>query len=106
MNTAHLAIQTTLQESLEPSYLELLNESHMHAVPENSETHFKLTLVSDKFEGLAPVKRHQMIYALLETQMSNGVHALALHLYTPAQWAKRQESSPESPQCMGGSKAQ
>ena len=37
----------------------------MHNVPPGSESHFKVTLVSDKFDGLRLVKRHQEVYGLL-----------------------------------------
>ena len=42
-------IETLLQAAFNLSYLQVLNESHMHSVPPNSETHFKLTMASDDF---------------------------------------------------------
>ncbi|GAA5170951.1 MULTISPECIES: BolA family protein [Halomonadaceae] len=89
--------------SLEPVHLTVENESHMHSVPANSETHFKVTLVSERFAGLMPVKRHQQIYATLADELSGPVHALALHLYTPAEWQARGNARPDSPNCRGGS---
>lgn len=86
--------------ALEPSFIRVENESHMHSVPANSETHFKVTLVSSVFAGLRAVPRHQKVYGLLQEELSAGVHALALHLYSPDEW---QGQSPDSPQCMGGS---
>lgn len=88
--------------SLTPELMEVENESHMHNVPPDSETHFKITLVSETFAGLMPVKRHQTVYALLADELSGPVHALALHLYTPEEWQKRQGSRPDSPHCRGG----
>jgi len=98
------AIKSRIETALTPSFFQLENESHNHNVPANSETHFKLTIVADSFDGVSPVKRHQRVYQLLEQEIKNGVHALALHLYTPAQWQKRNAPSPASPQCMGGEK--
>jgi BolA protein len=95
-------IETKLNSGLSPSHLEIANESHMHNVPPGSESHFKVTMVSEKFQGLRPVKRHQEVYALLADELKSGVHALALHLYTPEEWPGE---SPDSPQCLGGSKA-
>ena len=95
-------IETKLNAGLCPSHLEIANESHMHNVPPGSESHFKVTMVSDKFDGLRAVKRHQEVYGLLADELKSGVHALALHLYTPEEW---QGQSPNSPQCLGGSKA-
>ena len=103
-----MQIQETIEqkvlEALRPQFIELLNESHMHSVPANSETHFKLTLVATTFEGISKVKRHQQIYALLAEELQGPVHALALHLYTPQEWQSRHGEIPQSPQCLGGSK--
>ena len=96
-------IEKKLQFEFESQYLNVLNESHNHSVPANSETHFKVTLVSQDFDGLRKVMRHQKIYKLLAHELENGVHALALHLYTPVEW-RDSEASPSSPNCMGGSK--
>jgi BolA protein len=43
-------------------------------------------LVSPDFVGKRAVQRHQMVYALVTDEMSKGLHALALHLYTPDEW--------------------
>jgi BolA protein len=96
-------IEKKLQSGFEISYLNVLNESHNHSVPANSETHFKVTLVSADFDGLRKVMRHQQVYKLLAHELENGVHALALHLYTPSEW-REAEIAPASPNCMGGSK--
>lgn len=94
------AIEEKLQ-ALEPTHWVVENESHRHAVPANSETHFKVTLVSAQFQGLMPVKRHQRLYALLADELAGPVHALALHLYTPEEWSARSETRPDSPDCRG-----
>ncbi|MGY8992269.1 MAG: BolA family protein, partial [Rhodospirillales bacterium] len=44
-------IESKISESLAPSYLEVINESHMHSVPPGSESHFKVIIVADSFEG-------------------------------------------------------
>ncbi len=97
-------IEAKLSNELKPLWLEVLNESHMHSVPPNSETHFKVTLVSDAFEGKRKVQRHQAVYQLLSEELEGPVHALALHLYTQDEWQSRQQHSPDSPNCLGGSK--
>ena len=96
-----MAIQTQIEQklaALTPDVLQVENESHMHNVPANSETHFKVTLVSDSFDGMMPVKRHQQIYALLADELSGPVHALALHLYSPKEWQATGQRAPELPQ--------
>lgn len=97
------AIEQKIAEHFQPVYMEVLNESHMHNVPPGSESHFKVTLVSEEFEGKRLIARHQAVYAQLSDEMSGGIHALALHTYSPTEWALR-ESAPDSPQCLGGSK--
>lgn len=97
-------ITTLVEQRFDLEHLEVINESHMHSVPPNSETHFKLVLVSNDFDGLGKVKRHQKVYGLLASMMQEGLHALALHLYTPSEWQALQNQVPDSPDCMGGSK--
>lgn len=99
-----MQVEEKLLKAFTPIHFELLNESHMHSVPKNSETHFKLTMVCDSFVGMNKVKRHQQIYGLLAELMQNPIHALALHLYTDSEWQARQQQSPDSPNCLGGSK--
>lgn len=93
-----------LVEALEPDHLEVENESHKHSVPPNSETHFKVVVSSEKFLGKRAVQRHQLVYGLLKDEMTTGVHALALHTFTPEEWSST-KNAPESPDCMGGSKS-
>ena len=93
-----------LLQRFNPDFLEVLNESHQHSVPPNSETHFKVVLVSPSFDGKRKVARHQQVYAALAAQLEGPVHALALHTYTPDEWRERQQAAPQSPDCLGGSK--
>ncbi len=85
------------------AHLDLVNESGNHAVPQGSETHFKLLLVTRDFEGKTLVQRHRMVYGLVEDEMKDGLHALALQTYTPEEWMAYQ-SERKSPPCLGGSK--
>jgi BolA protein len=101
MNTQTI-ITNKLSAKFSPNELEVLNESHMHNVPANSETHFKVTIVSDAFEGKRLVQRHRMVNQLLSDELAGPVHALALHTYTVEDWAKKQGTSPDSPNCLGG----
>lgn len=50
------AITEALQMKLEPIHLEVVNESYMHNVPKGAETHFKVLVVSEKFESLPLIK--------------------------------------------------
>ena len=98
-------IENKLLAELTVNHLEVINESHMHNVPANSETHFKVTAVSVDFEGKHSVGRHQMIYKVVAEELAGPVHALSLHTYTPDEWQQRKAVSPNSPDCLGGSKA-
>lgn len=94
-------LTTALEETFQPETLLIENESHRHNVPVNSETHFKVTLVSGMFIGQRSVKRHQSVYAVLAEWLAGPVHALALHTYTPEEWAQI-DAAPDSPDCRGG----
>lgn len=93
-------IETKLTDAFAPQHCVVQNESHMHGGPA-TESHFKVTLVSSEFENLPAVRRHQRVYSLLADELSGGVHALALHLYTPGEW-QSQGRAPDSPDCRGG----
>lgn len=93
-------VEQKLKDEFAPVHLEVLNESHMHSVPPNSETHFKVTLVSDKFEGIRQVKRHQLIYKVLKNELAGPIHALVLHTFDGNQWETA--NVPDSPNCLGG----
>lgn len=93
-------IEGKLKASLEPVHLEVTNESHMHNVPKGSETHFKVVVVSARFDGASAVKRHQLVYGALQEELKAGVHALAITSRSPAEWAARPEAN-TSPKCMG-----
>ena len=99
------SIETKLMAQLDPEYLQVDNESASHNVPPGSETHFKVVAVTADFEGKKPVARHQQVYRLLEHELKNGVHALALHLFSPAEWAQATDKSLESPSCSGANKS-
>lgn len=103
MNSTERQIHAKLNNTFQPTFLEIVNESYMHAVPSGSETHFKVTLVSPQFEGKRQVQRHQSIYACLDDLLKAGVHALALHTFSPSEWGASAKV-PESPQCLGGGK--
>ncbi len=99
-------IEQQLAAEFAPLFLEVENESHQHSVPPNSETHFRVVLVSDAFEGKRKVARHQAVYAAVADQLAGPVHALALHTYTAREWQERRQAAPDSPECLGGSKAE
>ncbi|WNC67603.1 BolA/IbaG family iron-sulfur metabolism protein [Thalassotalea nanhaiensis] len=98
-------IEQKLLAEFTPIYLEVNNESFMHNVPEGSESHFKVVIVSEKFEGQRLIGRHRQVNATLADELENHIHALAMHTYTPEQWQTMNNGEiPKSPNCMGGGK--
>ena len=96
---------TSKLNELIPNHLEVTNESYKHNVPEGSESHFKVVIVSSKFEGVNLVKRHQMVNTLLKEEFNNGLHALSIMAKTPEQWTSAgNKLIHETPNCLGGSK--
>jgi acid stress-induced BolA-like protein IbaG/YrbA len=49
--------------------------------------HFEVVVVSSRFDGCTMVQQHRMVYATLGERMGGEIHALALHTYTPDEWA-------------------
>ena len=95
-------IEGKLASALSPELLRVENESHMHSVPADAETHFKVTIVSDAFAGQRLVSRHRRTYQILAGELNSGVHALAIHAYTSGEWSTK-EQAPDSPPCHGNS---
>ncbi len=100
--TLQQTIEEKISSALTPHPLEVINESSMHNVPEGSESHFRLRIVSDHFEGQRLVERHRTINQLLETELSESIHALAMETLTPEEWQARGGATAESPECLGG----
>ncbi len=95
-------IHDILVDALTPAHLDVINESHQHNVPANSETHFKVVIVSDQFENQGLVQRHRAVNKLLSEQLQGPVHALSLHTHTVNEWQDRGGVVPASPPCRGG----
>jgi len=69
---------------LHPEHLDVEDESHRHS--RGLETHYKVVIVSGAFSGQRALQRHQQVYRALGSLMGE-IHALALHAYTPEDWA-------------------
>ncbi len=95
------AIERKLRATLSPEHLEVVNESGAHNVPAGSESHFRVVIASERFAGLSAVARHRLVYRALAEELAGGVHALALHAYSPEQW-RALGAAPASPPCRGG----
>ncbi|XP_043276475.1 bolA-like protein DDB_G0274169 isoform X2 [Venturia canescens] len=96
------SIRKKLSAALNPQHLDVLNESYMHNVPKGSETHFKVVVISEKFENQPLIKRHRMVNELLKEELTSGVHALSIVAKTPSQWEDSTKTVESSPACKGG----
>jgi acid stress-induced BolA-like protein IbaG/YrbA len=65
-----------------------LGDSHaMVSSPDN--VHFEAVVVTAAFIGKKPIQRHQMVYSTLGTAVGNEIHALALQVFTPDEYARQ-----------------
>ena len=96
-------IHDTLVAGLAPSHLQVINESVNHNVPPGSESHFKLVVVADCFNGKRLIQRHREVNALLKPYLDGPVHAISMHTHTAEEWVSKGEVVPDSPPCRGGS---
>ena len=74
-------MKALLSASLSPTELLIQDDSHLHAGHAGSQSgmgHFTVTIKSEKFGGLLPLKRHQLIYQTLGDMMKTDIHALAI----------------------------
>jgi len=102
--TVQATIEKKLADDFSPLHLEVINESSNHNVPEGSESHFKVVVVSPAFAGKNLLARHRLINATLADELKNAIHALAIHTYTEEEWKKESNGAPMSPPCLGGGK--
>ena len=81
-------IRTMLTEALAPTVLELADESALHAGHAGAASgggHYRLRIVSNKFEGLKLVMRHRLVYDAVHTMMHSEIHALAITALAPSE---------------------
>ena len=102
--TVQATIELKLANDFNPLHLEVINESSNHNVPEGSESHFKVVVVSPSFEGKSLLARHRLINATLADELNGIIHALAIHTYTEDEWKEESNGAPMSPPCLGGGK--
>ena len=99
------SIESKIIAELSPDHLEVIDESHMHAVPPGAESHFKLIIVSEKFGDEPLIRRHRRVNFILAAELDGGLHALSLQTLTAEEWQKKGGETAASPPCLGGGKA-
>ena len=81
-------IRALLTEALQPSELELSDESALHAGHAGAASgggHYRLRIVSARFEGLKLVMRHRLVYDSVHDMMHTEIHALAITAVAPSE---------------------
>lgn len=83
-------IREKLERELKPVELKVEDISYQHAGHagvrgSDGETHFNLRVVSKEFEGKSLVKRHRIVYGLLQDELQSGLHALSIEAKTPSE---------------------
>lgn len=76
-------LEAHLRAALEPTALEVIDESTAHAGhagagPEGRGTHFRVRIASPRFAGKSRVARHRLVYDALQIFIARGLHALAI----------------------------
>lgn len=83
------SIREKLTQALQPTRLDVINESHLHAghrgSPGTGESHFRVLIVSSAFAGRSRVDRHRLVNDALVAELKAGVHALAIKAYAPGE---------------------
>lgn len=82
-------IEAKLQQALEAAFVEVIDESHLHAGHAGARSgggHFRATIVSDRFEGLSTVEAQRLVYAVLEGEMGSEIHALSMRTIPTTRW--------------------
>jgi BolA protein len=82
--TAH-GVHERLLQRLQPSFLEVEDESAQHAGHSGSNgtgagTHFRVRIASPQFEGRPRVAKHRLVYDALQEFIDQGLHALAIEI--------------------------
>ncbi|MEM8797598.1 MAG: BolA family protein [Pseudomonadota bacterium] len=77
-------IENKLRAAFNPSALEIIDESHLHAGHaghrEGGESHFRIRMTSDHFDGMIRIQQHRAVNEVLAEELNGPVHALALEL--------------------------
>ena len=80
-----------ITQNLTLNEINVIDESASHAghagYREGGGSHFSMLVVSDEFEGLSKIKRHQKIYSILSEEMKDAIHALSIKALTPSEVA-------------------
>ena len=87
--TVESKMRELLMVALEPTRLDIVNESEMHAghrsSPGTGDSHFRVTIVAAKFAGQSRIARHRLVNQAVAELIGTPIHALALQTYAPGE---------------------
>jgi BolA protein len=81
-------IRTLLVDALAPTSIDVADESHLHAGHAGAASgggHYRVKIVSERFEGLRLVMRHRLVYDAVQGMMHTDIHALAITAHAPSE---------------------
>ncbi|GIX36418.1 MAG: cell division protein BolA [Lysobacteraceae bacterium] len=85
-------IEARLREALQPTRLEIRDDSHRHVGHEGARDgrgHFAVEIVSPAFEGLGLLARHRLVHAALEPLLKTDIHALQIRALSPSEMPRK-----------------
>jgi BolA protein len=87
-------IRNRLNEALAPVHVEIVDDSSSHAghggAMASGGGHYYATIVSQAFEGLSSVQRHQLVYRTLGDLMQTDIHAISFKTFTPLEFQQKE----------------
>ena len=102
--TLQTVIESKLIDAFTPERLRIDNYSSRHAGPA-TDSHYRVVIVSQAFEGSNSLKRQRAVYACLAQEMAGPLHALQMKCLTPSEYEAAQgDLTLKAPPCGGGKK--
>ncbi|WP_428096661.1 BolA family protein [Candidatus Rariloculus sp.] len=82
------SIRALLDAALAPTELEIIDESDKHAGhagARDGKSHFRVRIVSARFQGAKPLERHRLVFDALGDMLETDIHALSVVAQAPAE---------------------
>lgn len=83
-------IKEKLTAALQPTHIEIIDESQKHAGHVGARDgggHFNLNIVSSEFNNKSLIQRHRLVYAAVDGLMNTEIHALSINAQTPEEFS-------------------
>jgi BolA protein len=84
-------IEAALRQHLDAVHVEIVDDSAAHADhlgAEGGGGHFRVVVVSPRFDGISKVAAQRLVYGALGDLMTTEIHALQMQTFTPEAWEK------------------